>query len=264
MDLIKKLVRKHTNLSEDDLQNLYAHCNLRAYEKVSDGGLKKVKPKVVTSQWDTTLNLNEYGYRSDSFDGVDGFMFLGCSLTEGVGLEEHETWPWIVGKHFDVKVWNLGLSGEGDDMCFLNALRWIPKLKPKLVCMLIPPAGRFLFFDYDEKLFDEFHAYYLPNRPKFPWLFHENNLYLSTLKNVLGIKSICDEYDIPFVVESSINNLTFMSEDKIFNYPLSASGVEGIKGGLARDDNHPGPLWQQKISEYFIREVSLLNTEKIK
>ena len=53
------------------------------------------------------------------------------------------------GNYFNLKVWNLGRGGEGDDLCFMNAKRWIPKLKPKVVCMLMPPPGRFQFFDYD-------------------------------------------------------------------------------------------------------------------
>ena len=54
--------------------------------------------------FDLTYNVNEDGFRSDSFEGENGIVFLGCSLTYGYGLEEWEVWPWIVGKHFQSKV----------------------------------------------------------------------------------------------------------------------------------------------------------------
>jgi len=130
-----------------------------------------------------TSNVNKHGFRSDDFDdSEEGFIFLGCSLTEGYGLEEHETWPWIVGEYFGVKVWNLAQGGQGDDVCFINALKWIPKLNPKAVCMLIPPYGRFNYVDTDQK--EHHYSYNLNNlrNPKFPWLFDDKNIYLSMLK----------------------------------------------------------------------------------
>jgi len=226
---IQKLVKDHVKISDKELDDIDRLTNWR---KV----LFKQEP--YEEEWESgiTARVNEYGYRSDNFDGDEnGFMFLGCSLTEGWGLEEHETWPWIVGKHFDVKVWNLGQGASGDDVCFMNAIRWIPKLKPKVVCMLIPTAGRFKFFDYDGKIHKEFFTWKLPRKPKFPWLFNSKLLYLSTLKNLMGIKLICDEYNIPFIMESSINKLEFPDR--------------------ARDNEHPGPKWQKGIADYFIIEI---------
>ena len=51
----------------------------------------------------------------------------------------------------------------------------------------------------------------------------------------MGIKLICDEYNIPFIVESSTN---------ILDWP-----------DKARDGNHPGPKWQKGIADYFIIEI---------
>jgi hypothetical protein len=226
---IQNLVRSHVGINDKELDDIdrktdYNHT------------LTKVEPKVFTDKWNITMNINEYSYRSDSFDGGDGIVFLGCSLTLGYALEEHEIWPRVVGNHFNIKVWNLGRGGEGDDLCFMNAKRWIPKLKPKVVCMLMPPPGRFQFFDYDyKKLFKEFHSYGLPKKPKFPWLFNPKHLYLSSLKNVMGIKLICDEYNIPFIVESST---------EILDWP-----------DKAKDGIHPGPKWQKRVSNLFIKKI---------
>ena len=229
---IEDVVKKHTEIIDEELDAIDKATNHRSI-------LTKVKPKVVTTEHDTIVNVNEYGYRSDSFASKNGFMFLGCSLTLGYALEEDDSWPWIVGKHFDVKVWNLAQGGRGDDVCFMNAIRWIPKLKPKVVCMLIPSPGRFQFFDYDhKKLFKEFHLYDLPKKPKFPWLFNPKHLYLSVLKNVMGIKLICDEYNIPFIAESST---------EILDWP-----------DKAKDGTHPGPKWQKRVSNLFIKKIETI------
>jgi hypothetical protein len=226
---IERIVQKHTDIEEGELEQIDSQSNWRRI-------LTKQEPYEEEWEHGTTARVNEYGYRSDNFDGGgDGFMFLGCSLTEGYALEQEETWPWIVGKHFDVNVWNLGQGASGDDVCFMNAIRWIPKLKPKVVCMLIPTAGRFKFFDYDGKIHKEFFTWKLPRKPKFPWLFNPKHLYLSALKNVMGIKLICDEYNIPFIAESST---------KILDWP-----------DRARDGNHPGPKWHQRMADKYIKEI---------
>jgi hypothetical protein len=180
--------------------------------------------------------LNPYGYRSDNFTGSNGFVFLGCSLTMGAYLEKEEVWPWIVGKHFGVKVWNLAQSGRGDDDNFINAHNWIPKLKPKVVCMLLSPPGRHSVFSEIEDI-EEFHLYRLPKKPKFPWLYDEKYLFVSQLRNVLAIKSICDENNIPFILESSSDLLSIEWE------------------GLAKDNSHPGKVWHEKISLIYIKQI---------
>ena len=51
----------------------------------------------------------------------------------------------------------------------------------------------------------------------------------------MGIKLICDEYNIPFIVESATEVLSFPD--------------------LAKDNNHPGFKWQKKVSKLFIEEI---------
>ena len=194
---IENIVKDHVGISDDELSWIYDdhECNM---SKIEDW---------YRSEFDTEEDLfNKQGYRSDSLDGDNGFLFLGCSITFGYGLPRHEAWPWIVGKHFDVSVWNLAVTGQGDDVCFLNTKKWISKLKPKVVCMMIPPTGRFKFFDADaESLSNQFIYWKLTSyekEVKFPWLFNVKNLYVHTLKNILSIKTLCDEQNIPLVLKS--------------------------------------------------------------
>ena len=242
LDEIKKLIKNHVKISKDEVKEIFfqSNWNYKApkVRKLTWGRHPDVSEN---DHWGNVFNYNELGYRSDSFKSEkDGFLFLGCSMTEGHGLEEYETWPWIVGKHFDVSVWNVAHSGEGDDVCLINALKWIPELKPKVVCMLIPPVGRFKFFDQPKKMRLEFYSYRLKEAKKFPkyeFLFNDKHQYMATLKNVLSISHICKDYDIPFVCESSR-----VARDEFPN-------------DYADDGTHMGVKWQQALSKQFIDEI---------
>jgi len=205
------------------------------------------------STFDIKYNINKEGFRSDEFDSEGGFMFLGCSLTYGYGLEEYETWPWIVGKSLKVPVWNLALSGHGDDMCFIVSSKWISELRPKVVCMLVPPPGRYEFFEVPKEETTMWRWISEERPPMYPWLFNNKNMYLHSMKNILAIKSICDSYDIPFIVKSC--------EDVIGDEYMHIHNYD-----LARDDLHPGSIWQKETANHFLREINKVigRTNKIR
>lgn len=245
---IENIVKDHVGISDDELPWIYDdhECNM---SKIEDW---------YRSEFDTEEGLfNKQGYRSDSLSGDNGFLFLGCSITFGYGLPRHEAWPWIVGKHFDVSVWNLAVTGQGDDVCFLNTKKWISKLKPKVVCMMIPPTGRFKFFDVDdESLSNQFIYWKLTSyekEVKFPWLFNVKNLYVHTLKNILSIKTLCDEHNIPLVLKSPAIQ-KWVSENKMSVWDKLTMKKEW--GDVAQDGQHPGPKWHKKMADYYIEEIN--------
>ncbi len=242
---IQNLVKDHINIKDDEIYQIP--------KEISYGNFLLLGGQLHSKRYQITDNVNNDGYRSDEFKGDNGFLFLGCSFTFGFGLEEYESWPWIVGKHFNVKVWNASVFREGDDVCFINAIKWIPKLKPKVVCMMIPPPGRHKFFDYDKKIDKEFYGWTLPKEPKFPWLFNSKHLYLSTLKNIMGIKLICDEFDIPFIVKSCDTH-SFQGTLKGYweNFKRRIYLSDDDK---ARDGSHPGSKWHQKMADDYIKEI---------
>jgi len=243
LDEIKELIKNHVKISKDEIKEIFfqSNWNYKA-PKVKRLTWGRHPNAFEEDCWGNKFNYNELGYRSDSFKGDnDGFLFLGCSMTEGHALEEYETWPWIVGKHFDVSVWNVAHSGEGDDVCLINAIKWIPELKPKVVCMLIPPVGRFKFFDQPNKMRVEFYSYRQKEAKrlsKFDFLFNNKHQYMATLKNVLSISHICKDYDIPFICES---------------WKVAAEKFPNPR--KADDGHHKGVEWQQSLAEQFIDEI---------
>jgi hypothetical protein len=91
--------------------------------------------------------LNEYGFRSDSFDTEKpGNVFLGCSHTFGIGNYMENTWSHKVNKKVGGKFFNLASPGKGI-MTSLRLLRyWSSKLNIKNIFHYQPIYPRYEFY----------------------------------------------------------------------------------------------------------------------
>lgn len=91
-----------------------------------------------------TYTYNELGFRGDSLQ-KDGFkvMSIGCSLTEGVGLNDDETWSHnftkLIPKGVDL---NFGLSGRSNDYISRCLLSYYDLIKPDLVLIMYTSLQR--------------------------------------------------------------------------------------------------------------------------
>lgn len=83
-------------------------------------------------------SYNEAGFRGDSFT-KPGFKILsiGCSLTEGVGVNDNETWPYNFTKHIPNGVnLNLGTGGRSNDFIARCLLSYYDLIQPDLVLIM--------------------------------------------------------------------------------------------------------------------------------
>jgi hypothetical protein len=92
--VISTIVKKHYEIDnvkrweEDTYENMLPkfHTNLPTDYKHNIDKL---------SLYNTDMIFNEHWFRSDTFDtDEDGILFLGCSLTMGVGIESVEFKCW--------------------------------------------------------------------------------------------------------------------------------------------------------------------------
>ena len=244
---INDIVKRHHRVEK----NIWDRDEYLESQFKSNLPIKDKKPWTEYEVWGTKITFNEEFFRSDTFNtDEDGIMFVGCSLTMGVGIDNEQlVWPWIVGKHFDMKVWNLGFGGVGEGFVSWIATEWLQKLNPKAVCMLIPPPGRHHFFkppqvSWEEWLSEEFckgwdlGSHGVPNDGEYKNIINTDiNMYERTMKDVMLVKGICSEKKIPFIVESF---------DRWIDYS---------KHGKS-DYNHPGPLYHEWVSKFFINELT--------
>ncbi len=223
--------------------------------------MKHQKDVMLQNNWDTRridYSFNVNGFRVDDLNPADdGIMFLGCSFTFGVGLELEHTWSYRIAKSYSYKCWNLGIGAGSSDMCFRLGNYWIPKLKPKAVCFLIPDHSRIevlttrsngtfgtlrlgqwnLSKEYDEEVHrtDTYRTYSMD----------DNNGKLNRLKNKLALQYICDQLNIPLVckdVGSAFN----------FDYMRHTDDI-------GRDLLHPGIKTNKQIAQLFTNELHKIN-----
>jgi len=186
--------------------------------------------------------FNSNGFRCDEFTVDPTVMFLGCSLTAGVGLPVDVIWPELVAKGLGLRCANLGQGGGSADTAFRLCHGWIDRICPKQVIYLKPPGVRWemlvqertmLFNVYKTKEFSGYETYIND------YLSDENNHYFNDLKNTMGIEQICRSRGIDLHM--------FDPFDLIHLW---------IPKSKARDCGHPGIDIHKAFAQYVIETIN--------
>ena len=97
-------------------------------------------------QSDIYYTFNKEGYRSKNFEDVENefVLIFGCSHSEGIGLHEEDIWCNQLCNRIGIDRINLGKSGTGPDIQYINSLQYIKNnyLRPKLVVIQWPQTFR--------------------------------------------------------------------------------------------------------------------------
>lgn len=195
-----------------------------------------------------TYKFNSYGFRADEFDDQPCMVALGCSYSVGIGLPDQVTWARQTATALDLKCANLSWGGYSADSCFRLAEYWVPRLKPKYVCMLVPPRHRI------EVLLDTSTKSQLPVEVFMPqsqsslfspndhylkhWFLNDENARINQTKNVLAIRQMCADLNIPCTVYNAEDHMWWSREEI----------------GYARDYMHGGPIIHNQIAEKMIND----------
>ena len=206
------------------------------------------REKLISMGWtetSITYKFNEQGFRSDPFQG-EGAVFLGCSFTQGIGIDWERTWSYLVARKLGLKCWNLGIGGSSNDTAFRLAYHWIPILKPKFVFYLPTVEYRFEFITETTLLQFLPSKVYVGNDGYFydRWLSVRDNSRLNYLKNVAAIKHICNENSIPCI--------TVERKNRFHNPHMD----------LGRDLLHNGPTWNKDIAGEMLSQLNNKDVNK--
>ena len=196
-----------------------------------------------------TYQINKEGFRCDDFDSSEPCMVaLGCSYTMGIGLPLKDLWATKVGAELGLKVYNLAWGGSSVDTCFRLARYWIPKLKPQVVCMLVPPRARLelltipktsppaeVFMPMSRSSLFSTNDTFLKH-----WFGNEENQYINQEKNVLAIESIAHATGAKYASVKADHEAA-CSRDIV---------------GYARDYMHTGPIGHDMIADKLLNLLS--------
>ena len=195
-----------------------------------------------------TYSYNELGFRGDSIK-KEGFkvMSIGCSNTEGVGVNDTDTWPHqFTNLILNGVNMNFGTGGRSNDFIVRCLLTYYDLIKPDLVLIMYTNPQRREIYTKDEGV--------EPFMPTTAWGYMEetdggkliqNNLLQIQNDNEDTINWYKNHLIIKYFLESKKcnwiwNGRELMSFD--YNEPNRFDGDYGQYIDFGTDGSHPGPI----------------------
>jgi len=219
------------------------------YEKLFLCHINNLKKKDLLEKWGwaepncISYRHNSHGFRSDEFDSRPAGMALGCSFTQGTGINEHQAWPAVLSDLLDIHILNLGVGGAAYDTVFRLLDFYLSLINPKFVVIFEPPRSRFEVAR-DKNNFEVLmpgHALY-DNIIYKNWITNDENSFFNHRKNQLACEYLCKRHNIPV--------FQWSCEDHEYSLKCSTN--------LARDLNHPGPQEHERLANLMFEKIQNL------
>ena len=201
-----------------------------------------------------TYTYNEFGFRGDEID-KDGFkvMSIGCSITEGVAVNDDETWPHLISKKFKDGVnINLGFGGRSNDYISRALLTYYDFFQPNLVLIMYTDPYRCEYYTEDggiepwhpkpwgwfEKNFEESNALTL--------LTNKNQAEYNWYKNHLLITNYLKNKKTPFIWNGWFTKIDYTDENRFDGdyFPFVDFGVDGYHPGYKTNKKYTDTLFE--------------------
>jgi lysophospholipase L1-like esterase len=227
--------------------------------------------------------FNDFGFRTKQFNKLNNnktnVLFLGCSITSGVGLPENLIWTnqLINKKNKNINFYNLGMHGASVQQIFHNFITFIKKYgKPSHVFILFPEIDRTIAFDEKNNMFvkiTSFHENDVKNKNFYvAKKIKKNNtiedLILFNIEKIHTIEFLCKEMNINLTWSTwSKDYQKLLKEINFCNYiEIPALGSEELQNyeienilnlkywDHARDKSHPGTRYHSIIANIFFNK----------
>jgi hypothetical protein len=175
--------------------------------------------------------FNELGFRGDSFkkEGTK-ILSVGCSHTEGIEVNDTETWSHILSRKITNGVdLNFGLSGRSNDYICRTILSWTEYVNPNIVLIMYTYPHRREYYNETGGV-EPYHpsawGYFSEDvKGKTDWknisqLSNENEDFINWYKNHLLITYFLKSKNIPFVWNGTFLNTDYTDGNRFDgNYP---------------------------------------------
>ena len=224
------------------------------------------------TDYDIKYTYNSHGFRCDEFvDSKFRMLFLGCSVTEGIGLPITETFSYLIYTEIKNKIgkdfpyWNLGIGAGGLDSIIRAYYHYHDILKPQVVISLFP-TYRLEFYNKScwisimpnwdpEEIFKNNHFLIQPSVIKYNT--QKNLAILDLLFQKNNTMQIWDTWD-----EKIFSNLNLTSLKTFDNFLNQWKSIDQ-RLPKARDNMHPGKEFNQMFSKKLLDEYSDKICEKL-
>jgi|LauGreDrversion4_1035100.scaffolds.fasta_scaffold12462_4 hypothetical protein len=196
-----------------------------------------------------TYRFNSQGFRADEFGDEPSVMFLGCSLTMGLGIELEHTWAFKVAQDLGLKNHNLATGGSSNDACYRLFTHWHRIHKPKIVIHYSPSPERLEAFYGDGRINNMLPSVtkHIENNQFYGiWLSNEINSVMNEQKNRYAIELMCMREGIRYY---------WLGHHQMFSIE---DGFEYDKKSLGRDLLHPGAYWHRNMHKRIMTELNVI------
>lgn len=196
-----------------------------------------------------TYELNEHGFRSESFRTKCKVLFNGCSQTMGIGLPLQMTWAGKVAEKLDVPYHSIACAGADWQHVCQRTLYWIPKLRPDLMILREPPIPRFNWWDQETVVStaqfngDELMECKIRQSRPLVDIISDNNAIWYQYSMQMLIEKCCKDNDVQLLIMSNNRISSVLSDnwDRATDY--------------ARDLAHKGPKENERFFKMVMRKL---------
>lgn len=165
-----------------------------------------------------TYTYNSLGFRGDKWPLPpleECFMTVGCSHTEGVGVNDDETWPAYIANDIGLKHVNFGWAGRSNDYIARTVATWAPVINPKFVIIMYTYPNRREYYREQgpEPYITRPWGWFQENPEMWDSMTRLNNPVedmTNWYKNHMMIKQVLHEHNIPYIW-----NGTFLNDNTI-------------------------------------------------
>lgn len=217
-----------------------------------------------------TYTYNEYGFRGDSFT-KEGFkvLSLGCSITEGVGVNDDETWPSYLTKRIPNSVdMNFGYGGRSNDYISRCLLTFFEMVKPDLVLIFYTfPERREHIREEDGEIepymvkpwgyFTETREGRIAYQSQTELINRHSNM-MNWFKNHLLIKNFLENKKCPWIWNGDSLRLNCIDNEHTDYQEFNRfdGGYGSNNPDFGADGIHPGPLTHQRYANRLLNFIN--------
>ena len=253
----------------------FVHGNQKLTEKGTD-----TRENWIPNYQEIFYNHNEDGFRCDSFSAESQLpiLFLGCSFTEGTGINLEDVWSYRLlekikqYKNVDIPYWSLASGGSSIDLQALYLHTFIDQLKPKYIFFLLPPLERRLFRAFTKPIMFSSREVKTPTAPltsveskiinqATPLLLDPDYYILESLKSLILINEVCNRYQTKVFYSTWIKDIETEDSFEFFEDVKHLNNFTRLTHKFpeiidkARDNQHAGPITNNNFSEYVFEEI---------
>lgn len=212
-----------------------------------------------------TYTFNSQGYRCDEFENIkwnESILALGCSYTQGVGLDDKECWTYQLQEKLTMPVVNLAQHGTSIFYHLYN-LEILHELNPKFVIVQIPDVHRFTVFPANIKKSTRSLGYFSVSHREAFFKFFKKKMYKDAMeqRRDFHFMEVWSEDDNHLqYVKFAVNYIKTLYKDRCFFFGIGTNCQEPYLIQMhaevydqARDLGHAGPeshkSWANQLSQ---------------